>query len=93
MKEFTCTVSDPCGLHARPAGRLTALAKQFSSSITVRMGGKEADAKRLISLMSLGASQGAELHFKAEGADEDAAMRALQAFFSSEKPEAERHDG
>ncbi len=93
MKEFTCTVADPCGLHARPAGRLAALAKQFSSSITVRTGSKEADAKRLLSLMGLGASEGAELHFKAEGADEDAAIEALQAFFSSEQAETERHDG
>ena len=93
MKEFACTVADPCGLHARPAGRLAALAKQFSSSITVRMGNKEADAKRLLSLMGLGASEGAELWFCAEGADEEAAMEALQAFFSSGQGEAERHDG
>ena len=50
MKEFTYTIQDKDGMHARPAGRLAMCAKQFASSINVKANGKMADGKRLISL-------------------------------------------
>ncbi len=80
MKEFTYTVTDPVGLHARPAGRLATFAKQFSSDIQVRAKDRQADAKRLLSLMSLGATQGTSLLFSISGEDEDAASEALEQF-------------
>ena len=45
MIEFTYTVQDPNGMHARPAGRLATVAKQFLSDVRVRTEEKEADAK------------------------------------------------
>ena len=78
MKEFTYTVADPNGLHARPAGRLAAIAKQFACSITVSANGREADCKRLLAVMGLGAVCGTVLRISAEGEDEDAACDALQ---------------
>lgn len=80
MKEFTCQIKDPNGMHARPAGRLATFAKQFKSEIRVEANGKTADAKRLLSLMSLGASSGAELSFTVSGEDEEGAVAELQAF-------------
>ena len=80
MKEFTYIIQDKNGMHARPAGRLATFAKQFSSQIKVSHGGKEADGKRLLSLMSLGATAGAELKFRVAGEDEEEAASALQAF-------------
>lgn len=82
MKEFTCTVADPNGLHARPAGKLAAVAKQFGSRITVSANGREADCKRLLAVMGLGAVCGTELRITAEGDDEDAALEALQKHFA-----------
>ena len=38
MKEITFTVTDPLGIHARPAGILVKEAKKFSSKITVFKG-------------------------------------------------------
>ena len=35
MKEIKFTVTDPLGIHARPAGILVKEAKKFSSKITV----------------------------------------------------------
>lgn len=78
MKEFKCTVQDKNGLHARPAGMLAALAKTFESDVTVKAGLKEADGKRLLSLMSLGAKHGTELLFTISGKDEDVAEKALK---------------
>ena len=77
MKEFRHTIKDKNGLHARPAGMLASISKTFESDIRVEAQGKEADGKRLLSLMSLGAKCGTELHFKIEGSDEEMAQKAL----------------
>lgn len=80
MKQFTYQIQDPNGLHARPAGALVKVAKEFSSTVTVKNGEKTADGKRLLSLMSLGALHGTTLCFLIEGADEDNAVRELETF-------------
>ncbi len=80
MKQFTYRIEDPNGLHARPAGQLANFAKQFQSSVRVKTAQKEADAKRLLSLMSLGAVFGTELIFCVEGNDEDHAAAELERF-------------
>ena len=78
MREFRHVVGDKNGLHARPAGMLATVARSFESEIKVKAQGKEADGKRLLSLMSLGARHGTELHFIIEGKDEDVAEKALK---------------
>ena len=78
MREFRHVVGDKNGLHARPAGMLATVARSFESEIKIKSQGKEADGKRLLSLMSLGARSGAELHFIIEGKDEDVAEKALR---------------
>lgn len=85
MKEYRYVVEDNNGLHARPAGMLAATCKKFTSEIKVLYDGKEADGKRLLSLMSLGAKYGAELHFKIEGEDEEEAERAIKEHFKAGK--------
>lgn len=80
MKEFTYRIEDPNGMHARPAGKLATYAKQFDAQVRVRCGEREADAKRLLALMSLGAPEGAELHFCITGTDEEAAYNALKKY-------------
>ena len=77
MKEFDFEIKDKNGLHARPAGMLATVARGFESEIRVISMGKEADGKRLLSLMSLGAKCGSQLHFKISGSDEEAACQAL----------------
>ena len=93
MKQFTYQIQDPNGLHARPAGALAKVAKGFSSHIAVKSGEKEADGKRLLSLMSLGAIHGASLCFIIEGADEKIAAAELEAFclahLGGERPHGE----
>ena len=79
MKEFTYVIQDKNGMHSRPAGRLATFSKQFSSQIKVECNGKEADGKRLLALMSLGATQGASLRFSITGEDETTAAAELEA--------------
>ena len=80
MKELTYTIVDKDGMHARPAGRLVAVAKQFTSSISVKANGKTADGKRLLSLMMLGAVLGTTLTFSIAGEDEEKAALELERF-------------
>ena len=71
------------GLHARPATRLVDLAKGFSAEIRLRHGARVANGKSLISLLNLGAVQGAALRVSAEGPDAQAALAAIAAAFDA----------
>lgn len=80
MKEFTYTITDPDGMHARPAGMLVKKAGEFKSSIQIGKDGKFVDAKRIFGIMSLGVKSGNEITMKIEGEDEDAAATAMESF-------------
>ncbi|MCI8835188.1 MAG: HPr family phosphocarrier protein [Ruminococcus sp.] len=80
MKEFTYVITDQEGIHARPAGELVKLAKEFTSSVCVLKEGKKADAKKVFGLMGLGVKKGMEITVQAEGEDEEAAAAALEKF-------------
>ena len=81
MKKFTYIITDPIGIHARPAGSLVKAVKVFGSAVTVTgPDGKSADAKKLLALMSLGIRQGSEITVSVEGEDEDSAAAAIEQF-------------
>ncbi len=81
MKEFTYTITDPQGIHARPAGQFVKEAGSFAdTNITIGKDGKDVDAKRILGVMSLGVKQGEEISIKCEGPQEDAAAEKLEAF-------------
>lgn len=80
MKEIKHTIKDPQGIHARPAGVLVKKAGEFGSKITITNKGKQADAKRILAVMSLGAKSGEELDFLIEGDDEQVAFEAISEF-------------
>ena len=80
MKEFTYVITDQEGIHARPAGEFVKAAKVFASSVKISKNGKEADAKKIFGLMSLGVKQGEEILIQVEGEDEEKAALALEAF-------------
>ena len=74
------TIKNPSGLHARPAGLLAKEAAKFKSTVTVESGAKKGDAKKIMSLMMLGAKKEHTLSFTVEGEDEEACAAALEAF-------------
>ena len=80
MKQFSYQIEDPNGMHARPAGAFATFAKRFLSDVRVSLNGKDADGKRLLSLMGLGATVGNTLQISVYGEDEDEAARALEEF-------------
>ena len=81
MKQFTYTITDPVGIHARPAGLLVKAARAFSSAITLESGGKSAGATKLMALMSMGIKQGDAVTVTVEGEDEEQAAAAMEQFF------------
>lgn len=80
MREFVYIVTDPLGLHARPAGLLVKQASSFSSKVRLFNGEKEADCRRLLAVMKLSVKQDSSLRFIIEGEDEEEAFRALETF-------------
>ena len=54
METFQYTITDEIGIHARPAGELAKLAKEFQSKITIKTETKQADAERLMAVMASG---------------------------------------
>ncbi len=68
---------DQVALHARPAGQFVKTAAAFRSRMTVAANGRVANAKSILSVLSLGARGGVALTISAEGDDADAAIGAL----------------
>lgn len=82
MKEFTYTIEDELGIHARPAGLLSKLAKTFPDTVvTVTKGGRTVKATQLMKLMNMAVKQGDTVTVAAEGPSEEAATAALRQFF------------
>lgn len=81
MKDFTYVITDPEGIHARPAGVLVKQAAGYSCTVKIAKGGREVDAKRIMGVMSLGVKCGMEVTVKCDGEDEDKAIAELETFF------------
>ncbi|MBQ2956886.1 MAG: HPr family phosphocarrier protein [Clostridia bacterium] len=82
MKQFTYTITDPSGIHARPAGLLAKAAGAFAGTeITLEKDGVSARAAQVMRLMSMGVRQGDRVTVSADGADEDRAIEAMKRFF------------
>jgi phosphotransferase system HPr (HPr) family protein len=82
MPEITLTIRHQVGLHARPAATFVRTAKQFRSAVKVAHGEREANAKSILGILSLGAEQGAVITLRAEGEDADQALEALAALIN-----------
>ena len=83
MKEFKHVITDPMGMHARPAGMLVTAVAPFASKVPIEAPTGKADARRLMALMKLAAKQGMELTVTVDGADEEKAAADLQAFMTA----------
>ncbi|MCM3623278.1 HPr family phosphocarrier protein [Brevibacillus borstelensis] len=80
MREKQVVVHLPQGLHARPATLFVKTATSFSSEIGLIKGGKSANAKSIIGVMSLAVANGETVKLTADGSDEEEALDKLAAF-------------
>lgn len=81
MTKFTYVVADEVGIHGRPAGVMVKKCCEYKSNITISCKGKNADAKRIMGVMSLGAKKGDTVEVTIEGVDEAAVKADLEKFF------------
>ena len=71
MAERTVVVTNETGLHARPAASLVQFVKNYPGEITIIKDEKEANAKSIFNVMSLGIAKGTEIKLVVEGDDEE----------------------
>lgn len=85
MRETRLIVKNTLGLHARAAAQLVRLAGTFKSKITLERpdNGVFANAKSILSLLTLAATKGTELLLTVEGDDEGEAVMSVEALFAS----------
>lgn len=70
------------GLHARASTKLTQTASQFAADIFIERNGRKVNAKSIMGVMMLAAAKGSTVTFEASGADEVAAIVALEALIN-----------
>jgi phosphocarrier protein HPr len=77
MVEKTVEITNPTGLHARPAAIFVQSAGKFTSEIWIAKGERRVNAKSIMGLMSLAVAQGVQVVIGAEGEDENLAVKEL----------------
>ncbi|MDO5738238.1 MAG: HPr family phosphocarrier protein [Eubacteriales bacterium] len=65
--------------------KIIQLASKYSASIYLEVGGRQANAKSLLGLMSLHLNEATELQIKSEGPDAEAAIEAVAAVLEQSK--------
>ena len=84
MKSFEYVITDPVGIHARPAGLLVKEIKSHAgSAVTITKGEKSVNALKLMALMQMGIKQGDTITVSVEGGDEAAVAAAIEAFLKA----------
>ncbi len=77
------TVTNPMGLHFRPADMLSRAAARFQCMIEIEKDGQAIDCKSVLSILTLGAAQGTQLHLRANGQDAQQAVDVLSHLFEN----------
>lgn len=83
MYSKNVTITNPTGLHARPASQFVQTAAKFESEVFIVKNGNEINAKSIMGVMAGGLSQGTEIEVRANGADEQEAVDTLVALVES----------
>ncbi len=83
--ERTVMVMAEVGLHARVAASFVKTASRFSSTIRVRHGDRDGNAKSILEVLTLGAAHRAEVTIRAEGEDAMDALDALESLLAEEE--------
>ena len=89
MPIISLTVNNKVGLHARPAALFVKTASGFISDIKVVNNEKTANAKSILSILTLGVYQGTKIQVQAEGEDANEALKAIRNLVESNFGEPE----
>lgn len=85
MQEKNIKIINPLGLHARAAAQLVRLAGKYKSKIDLIRNDNAvmADAKSILSVLTLAAAKGTELQLMVEGIDEIEALAAVEELIAN----------
>ena len=89
MPTAEAEIVNKLGLHARASAKLTQLAGQFQSNVWLTRNGKRVNAKSIMGVMMLAAAKGSKIMIETDGADEDAAMKAIVSLIANYFEEGE----
>ena len=89
MLQQEVEIINKLGLHARASAKLTQVAGRFQANVWVGRSGRRVNAKSIMGVMMLAAGKGASVTVEAEGADADAALRAIRQLIADKFGEGE----
>ncbi len=76
-------ITNPHGLHARPAAAVVARAREFDARVTLEANGRRADARSITGLLGLGAGVGGRVRLVGQGSQAAQAVDAVSAILTS----------
>jgi len=82
MLVLSIKIINKLGLHARASAKLTQVANQFESDIWIEKDDKKVNAKSIMGVMMLAASQGTDIKISTEGVDEKEALDSITALIN-----------
>ena len=85
----TVIVTNPQGLHARPADMFSKLATRFAATVELVKDHERVDGKSILAIMTLAAAEGTRLSIEAAGPDAQEALDALAALVEQDFAENE----
>jgi phosphocarrier protein len=82
MRITSTKIINKLGLHARASAKLTQVANQFKSDIWIEKNNKKVNAKSIMGVMMLAASQDSDITITTEGSDEQDALDSIIALIN-----------
>ena len=83
MTERIVIIRNRAGMHARPAALLVKTASAFKAQILIEKDGEQVNGKSIMGVITLGATYNSQLKVIADGADEVAALDAIERLFEN----------
>ena len=82
MVEFSYTIKDPLGIHARPGSLIIRKIQEFNSKAVIICGDGRCDGNKLLALMKMRVKAGDTITMQFEGSDEEDAAIVLEKYIS-----------
>lgn len=83
MPEIALTLTNPTGLHARPAGLFASIAASVDYDVLLAKGDREVNARSVLSVLTLDCHQGDEITIRVPGEDPDDVLGQLRELVES----------
>ena len=71
-------IKNKLGVHARAAALLVQTVNKFSSQVNISKDGQTIDARSIMGVLTLAATQGSKIQVEAIGEDAERALRAIE---------------